>query len=132
MVRRGKPISDDLRWAIIRMSEGEGLDLDTISRYTNVSTRQILRILAVWRSTGTIRRELDAPVERRGRKRHLSMDDFLQYAVNDSEGKDRFLDELRLMLEEATGKRCSLSTVWRALQRSGYTMKRVSVRGLCA
>ncbi|KAI0349308.1 hypothetical protein OH77DRAFT_1415312, partial [Trametes cingulata] len=34
---------------------------------------------------------------------------------------DRFLDELRVMLEEATGKRCSLITVWRALQRSGYT-----------
>ncbi|KAI0349309.1 hypothetical protein OH77DRAFT_1490959, partial [Trametes cingulata] len=27
VARRGKPISDDLRWAIIRMSEEEGLDL---------------------------------------------------------------------------------------------------------
>ncbi|KAI0365301.1 hypothetical protein BV20DRAFT_954619, partial [Pilatotrama ljubarskyi] len=38
---------------------------------------------------------------------------------------DRFLNKLRVMLEEATGKRCLLSTVWWALQHSGYTMKRV-------
>ncbi|KLO16719.1 hypothetical protein SCHPADRAFT_822917, partial [Schizopora paradoxa] len=38
---------------------------------------------------------------------------------------DMYLDELRKELEALTGKKVSDSTVWRALRRSGYTMKKV-------
>ncbi|KAI0358049.1 hypothetical protein OH77DRAFT_1238735 [Trametes cingulata] len=104
---RGKPepISDDLRWAVVRMSEQEMLDVETISRYTGISTRQILRILALWRSSGTVRREVDVSNGRRGRKRQLTMDDVrflqLEHAAG-TEQDDRYLEELREMLETAT------------------------------
>jgi hypothetical protein len=40
---------------------------------------------------------------------------------------DLYLDELRLELEQRYGVTVNSSTVWRALRRSGYTMKMVSL-----
>ena len=48
---------------------------------------------------------------------------FLQGSV--SKDCDIFLDELKAGLEATCGKTVSTSTIWRALQRSGYTMKKV-------
>ncbi|KLO04146.1 hypothetical protein SCHPADRAFT_797458, partial [Schizopora paradoxa] len=39
---------------------------------------------------------------------------------------DAYLDELRKELEAVSGTKVSDSTVWRALQRSGYTMKKLT------
>ncbi|KIL57687.1 hypothetical protein M378DRAFT_52852, partial [Amanita muscaria Koide BX008] len=39
---------------------------------------------------------------------------------------DMYLDELREMLTVASGVQVSVSTVWRALTRGGYTMKKMS------
>lgn len=38
---------------------------------------------------------------------------------------DAYLDELALQLEDAWGVKVSLSTVWRALSRMGFTRKKV-------
>ncbi len=38
---------------------------------------------------------------------------------------DKYLDELQLGLQETCGRVVSQSTIWRALKRSGYTMKKV-------
>jgi hypothetical protein len=48
---------------------------------------------------------------------------FLQGQINRS--CDTYLDELREELEEKCGVSVSLATVWRALRRSGHTMKKV-------
>jgi len=43
-----------------------------------------------------------------------------------SKSPDIYLDELKQGLEETCGTSVSLSTVWRALKRSGFTMKKVN------
>jgi hypothetical protein len=49
---RGKPVSEDLRRAIVRMARTVNLDL--LSTYTDISRRQILRILSLYRATGKV------------------------------------------------------------------------------
>ncbi len=65
---KGKEISEDLRWVVIRMASV--LPIETITVYTNISRRQILRILSCYRRTGLVvdpERSLKT-----GRKQHLS------------------------------------------------------------
>lgn len=66
---RGVKISQDLCWTIVRMAPNE--NLDTISAYTGVSRRQILRILALHNATGQV---TTTAMDRRilGRRRHLT------------------------------------------------------------
>jgi hypothetical protein len=49
---RGKPVSEDLRRVIVRMARTVNLDL--LSTYTDISRRQILRILSLYRATGKV------------------------------------------------------------------------------
>ena len=42
-----------------------------------------------------------------------------------NETPDLYLDELRVDLEIQQGKSVSTSTVWRALQKAGFMMKKV-------
>jgi hypothetical protein len=43
------------------------------------------------------------------------------------EAPDLYLEELKDGFEELFGIQVSISTIWRALTRGGYTMKRVSI-----
>jgi hypothetical protein len=45
-----------------------------------------------------------------------------------SHSPDVYLDEIRTRLEEACGVKVHESTVWRALKRRGFTLKKVSIR----
>jgi transposase len=138
---KGKPISVDLRWAIVRM-HGAGVSIKTIAAYTDTSPRQIYRIVNRFLTTGKV---LTATQRRTGRTRHLTSSDvavggdndirilvthyplqFLQGSLDHS--CDKYLDELQLGLQETCGRVVSQSTIWRALRRSGYRMKKV--RGL--
>jgi hypothetical protein len=67
----GKHISEDLRWTIVRMARL--VDLDAISLYTDLSRRQIFRILAQFRATGKVTTTTDH--RRIGRRHHLTPDD---------------------------------------------------------
>jgi transposase len=137
---KGKAISEDLAWTIVRMAPLVGLA--EIEAYTSVSKAQIKRILARWRTTGSVNASRDT--ETRGRPRHLTPEDvnvcfilivmmfpnlpgrqFIQGTV----GKkcDTYLDELQESLRDNCGVEASLQTVWRALKRSGYSMKKVCV-----
>lgn len=136
---KGKPISEDLRWAIVRM-HALGVPVKTIHSYTDVSPRQIYRVVNRFQSTGKV---LTASQRQRtGRPRHLSSDDvavclrclylhhnvifLLQYLQGCLDlSCDKYLDELQLGLQETCGRVVSQSTIWRALKRSGYTMKKV-------
>lgn len=55
MARRGKPLSDDLRGAILNMARY--LDVEAIKNYTGCARRTIERILADYRRRGTVMRE---------------------------------------------------------------------------
>jgi hypothetical protein len=68
----GISVSEDLRWAIVRMAPL--VSVDTISAFTNVSRRQVLRIQALFRATGKVVRGRDRRMIV-GRRRHLSPDD---------------------------------------------------------
>jgi hypothetical protein len=68
---KGKRISDDLRWAIVRMAPF--MDISAIARFTNVSRRQILRILTLHRSMGEVSNGPD--LRSLPRERHLSAED---------------------------------------------------------
>ncbi|KAF8582212.1 hypothetical protein K439DRAFT_1351737, partial [Ramaria rubella] len=48
---------------------------------------------------------------------------FLLRSINET--NDIYLDELKVNLEECCGTEVSLSTVWQALKKSGFTMKKV-------
>lgn len=99
------------------------IDIDRISVWTGVSRRQITRILSLHRKTGQV---VTLQTELRGRPRELTVTDvqFLHTRLDDE--CDIYLDELRGGLEEICGVSVSLPTVWRALQRSGYTMKKLT------
>ncbi len=65
---KGKEYSEDLRWVVVRMASI--LSVETIAVYTNISQRQILRILSCYRRTGQV---LDPDrTSKTGRKHHLS------------------------------------------------------------
>ena len=68
---KGKPISEDLRWTIVRMARL--VKIESISGYTDVSQRHIRRILALYKTTGNVTTAHDR--RRRGRRRHLTPDD---------------------------------------------------------
>ncbi|KAG1737138.1 uncharacterized protein EDB91DRAFT_1002071, partial [Suillus paluster] len=94
-----------------------------ISTYTDVSRCQILRILALFRATGKVTTMTDC--HRIGRHCHLTSKDvaFLHGSLDKT--CDSYLDELKEGLEEICGVSVSMPTVWCALQRSGYSMKKV-------
>jgi len=133
------PISEDLCWTILRMAPF--IPTDDIVAFTGVSREKIFGILALYRTTGDVvkRREYQTV----GRRRLLTINDvavgsificihcdthtlqFLQGQIDRS--CDTYLDELREELEEKCGVSVTLPTVWRALRRSGYTMKKVHI-----
>lgn len=65
---KGKEISEDLRWVVVRMASL--LPITTITVYTNISRRQVLRILSCYRRTGSVL-EPDRGAKT-GRQHHLS------------------------------------------------------------
>ncbi|KAJ6585530.1 hypothetical protein B0H19DRAFT_1059746 [Mycena capillaripes] len=120
---KGKPITKDLRWAIVRM-HSLGVPVEKIWIYTDVSKRQIYRIINRFLMTGKV---LSATQRRKtGRTRHLNTDNvaYLQGCLDQS--CDKYLEELQLGLEETCGRSVLLSTIWRALKRSGYTMVKLT------
>jgi transposase len=133
------PTSEDLCWAIIRMVPF--MSIDSVVAFTGVSRRKILYILALHHATGNVIKQPDS--RKLGRHRLLTPEDvavsrfsilnniridtytfqFLQGKI--SQSCDTYLDELREELEQKCGVSVSPATVWRALQRSGHTMKKV-------
>ncbi|KAJ7241044.1 Homeodomain-like protein [Mycena haematopus] len=120
---RGKPLSDDLRGALINMAMHH--DIANIAKLTGVGHRTIERLLSEYRKKGTVARE-HMYRELRGRKRSLTNKDtkFLCALVRHS--PDLYLAELQEILEDRLGVSVDHSTLWRSLRRCGFTMKKVS------
>ena len=111
-----QPLSMDLRERVVRSYDaGEGSTLRLAKRF-GVSDRWIRKLLAQRRQTGSI-----APKQYRpGRKPKLSVPQRDRLIALAGKHPDLTLEELR----RKARLRCSLVTVWRALQKAGLTFKR--------
>lgn len=124
---RGRPLSDDLRRALLNMTKY--LDIPTIHRYTGCPIRTIERLLTDWRKHHTISRDLTA--RRRGGHKHaLSRTDIHLLLGHLDHSPDLYLDEMRDILGTRAGIEVNKSTIWRALSRRGFTMKKLTRNAL--
>jgi transposase len=144
---QGKAISDDLREVLLHMAQF--LDLTSIAHYTGCKRCTMERILSDYRRNGTVKQK--AKIRLQGRRRLMKDQDvrvsrtvfirsvfilfiqcnaviipiqFLQGLVHHA--PDAYLDEMQELLEARRGVAVAKSTVWRALMRTGFTMKKVS------
>ena len=144
---KGRPLSDDLRKVILNMARH--FDVTLIHHYTGCATRSIERLLADWRKNSTIVRDLTAR-RRRGKRQILSgtnirvhlticliflslywleiiLDSGSQFLHGHlRHSPDIYIDEMKELLESRVGIEVDDSTIWRALRRSGFTMKKVN------
>ncbi|KAF8800956.1 hypothetical protein BYT27DRAFT_7008402, partial [Phlegmacium glaucopus] len=113
-----------LRDVLLHMAQF--LDIDTITHYTSCKRRTIERILSDFRKTGSVARQHLRKGLLHGRRRATNGQDvqFLQGLVRHS--PNVYLDEMRELLETRRGINVGKPTVWRALIRSGFTMKKAS------
>ncbi|KIL55693.1 hypothetical protein M378DRAFT_17709 [Amanita muscaria Koide BX008] len=123
---RGRPLSDGLRAVILNMSIS--MDIPSIIHHTRCKKRTIERVLSDYRRRGTVMR--DHLRELRGAKCVLTAADvrFLRGTVRHS--PEIYLDEMQEIMEDRLGVDVSESTIWRALRRSGFTLKKLTRQAL--
>ena len=137
MPGRGQLTSPEVQEIIVRLSKFH--DTFTISAYTGVSVRCIRRILRYYFENG----RLQTSKPRDGRKRKLRDIDanvsvsfllninyllYSQYMLETvlRNTPDVYLDEIQQMILYNCGQEVSKSTIWRTLERAGFTLKKVS------
>jgi len=135
---QGKAIPEPVQWIVVRLSTL--MPLEEVCMYTDVSKRSVERIMAHFRRTGSImvpaskakhqlhRALCDYDVEVRGHS--LSFTSLIYHQLQHllttmTNMPDVYLDELCLDLQAKCGVVVSLNTVWRTLQKGGFTMKKV-------
>ncbi|KAJ3781129.1 hypothetical protein GGU10DRAFT_250060, partial [Lentinula aff. detonsa] len=114
---RGHPLSDDLHLTLIHM--GTQLPLKDVSKYSGVPLRTLQRLYEEYRQTGSGLHS-KSNLETRGAKRMLSYDD-VEFIVGQVKHQCDIYDLVRERLRVDVDE----STIWRYLQRRGYTMKKV-------
>ena len=109
----------DLRERVVAAVDHHDGSIRWIARIFRVSTTLIVRLLQRRRSTGTL-----APAPHRGGPSPaLGPDDLERLASLVREQPDATLEQLR----QRGGFRCSLKTLWMALNRLGLTRKKKSL-----
>lgn len=137
--QHSKAYSEDLRWVLVHMHHKRNLTVNEIERLTGLKPRTILRVLKLYEGTGKVMPppaksgrprkfdENDIDVSDQIHQRIISNGVFLQYLKSCiARSADSYLDELRDQLEDMCHMNVSVSTIWRALRREGFMMKRVS------
>lgn len=117
-----RKISDDVKFAAIRLYENDYLPLQTILECCDFSKRTFFRILKLYRTTGRVSKP---PSVNRGRPRTLHKDD-IEYLLTLIRLKpDYFLDELLDLL--STNRLVSLhfTTIYRELERCNISLKKL-------
>ncbi|KAH8798073.1 hypothetical protein DL96DRAFT_1477613 [Flagelloscypha sp. PMI_526] len=109
---RGHPLSNDLRLALVTMCRS--MSTQEAASLTGVPKRTIQRVLNEYQIRHTHLRPNLLGEFLRGLVRHRP---------------DLYLNELRVLLEDRIGVSVSESTIWKALNKAGYTIKRVSFVG---
>ena len=140
---RYKAISEDLCWVLVHMYHKRNLTVQDIERHTGVKVRTIQKILKLFNDTGKVL-PAKRPASRPFKLNQDNVDVSCNYTtciITDffilkyieaciSHSPDAYLDELRTQLEEACGVKVHESTVWKALKRRGFTLKKVSIRAI--
>jgi transposase len=134
-----KAYSEDLRWVLVYMHHKRNLSVNRIEKLTGLKPRTIQRVLNLYEGTGKVM----PPEAKSARARKLDDNDIdvsvriisghilkecplLQYLKSCiARSAVSYLDELQNHLEDMCHVRVSVSTIWRALKREGFTMKRV-------
>ena len=137
---RGKAISEEVQWIIIRLSTK--LNQDEISMYVGVSIRSVERIIAHFKHNQDVLVRRSTIKERRGKLGEAELEVsgplygchilnnhcFWQHMFNAVNNvPDIYLDELQMDLQDTFGVAIDKSTIWRKLRRGGYTMKKVCI-----
>jgi transposase len=133
-----RPISEDLCNVLVHMSYKRDLSAKEIETITSVKLRTIQEILKRFRETGTAAKP-QAQITRKGKldddqlevctdvsrssKLHFAWVQYLNMCLQHS--PDAYLDELQEQLQDLHGVSVDISTVWRALAKRGFTLKKV-------
>jgi len=122
---RGHTLPMEVHLIIVRLSDY--LPKEEISVYTGIPLRTVERILAYFHLTGTIKHLDPARIAQQPTSRRQLSDLDIQclFGVIDR-NPDLYLDELQEVLSQQCGKDVSKSTIWRALSKGGFTMKKIT------
>jgi hypothetical protein len=125
IMARGKAYSEDLAIAIMRLTAS--MSDDEIVERTGVPGRSIRRMRELFVKTGRpTARPLHPGRRERPQRRVLSVVDLAYIRGRLEQSCDMYLDELQAgLMQQRSTRKVSLSTIWRALDREGYTLKRV-------
>lgn len=126
-MRRGKQSSPDIQWAVVRLSQL--LTVEKIAMCLQLSTRTVRRIISHFHTHGVIPHQSenkDLAERECVRNRHLRDVDVEFLLGTIQKAPDLYLDELQEMLAQSCGVEVSCATVWRTLQRAGFTMKKIT------
>ncbi|QRV79972.1 DDE superfamily endonuclease [Ceratobasidium sp. AG-Ba] len=118
---------DEVRWIIIHMHEILCYNPDTIASNLQLTSRTVRNILALWRSTGTVR--TSTPLGVMGRPRLIefepSWQSYAQYLRERiAQSPTLYLNEMKADLQNAYGIDVHPSTISRTLKRDNITRKK--------
>lgn len=114
-------ISEDLRWRIVYLYNDD-FSITDIANILYVSKSFVIKILNLYEKWACVSNPVKGVP---GRKKLFDRRDMhiLQSLVKDK--VDWYLDELIYEMENFTGKKASISTLWRLLYYLGITRKKV-------
>jgi transposase len=117
-----KELSEDLRWRIIYLYT-DGFSIIDIANTLYISKSSVIRIIKIYNKWACVINPFKGVV---GRRKLFNRSDMyiLQNLIKNK--VDWYLDELVHEMENYTGKRASVSTLWRSLHYLGITRKKVS------
>lgn len=115
-------LSEDLCWRIIYLHT-DGFSTLDIANTLYVSKGFVNKVKKRYNRWACVKNPFKGVC---GRKKLFSRADMAVLASLVAEKVDWYLDELTYEMENLTGKRASISTLWRSLQYLGITRKKVS------
>lgn len=116
-----KELSEDLRWRVVYLYS-DGLSITDIANTLYISKSVIIKIINLYKKWACVINPFKGIPGRRKLFSRVDMH-ILQSLVKDK--VDWYLDELIYEMENLTGKRASISTLWRSLHYLGITRKKV-------
>lgn len=116
-----KEFSEDLRWRVVYLYT-DGFSVIDIANTLYMSKSSITRIINIYEKWACVTNPFKGIS---GRRKLFSRNDMyiLQNLIRDK--VNWYLDELVSEMENLTGKRASIATLWRSLHYLGITRKKV-------
>ena len=116
-----KEYSEDLRWRVVYLYN-DYFSITDIANTLYISKSSVIRIINLYKKWACVTNPFKGIP---GKRKLFSRGDMyiLQSLVKDK--VNWYLDELVCEMENLTGKRASISTLWRSLHYLGITRKKV-------